>query len=58
MLATVGAIRVVSESDLRDGREDSRRAQRHLEQEGLLRSIPLSSDDRAVASPMVRGVSW
>jgi len=48
MLATVGAFRVVSESDLRDGREDSRRAQRHLEQEGLLRTSPLSSDDRAI----------
>ena len=48
MLATVGAFRVVSESDLHDGREDSRRAQRHLEQEGLLRSSALSADDRAV----------
>ena len=35
MLATVGAFRVVSESDLHNGREDTRRAQRHLEQEGL-----------------------
>ncbi len=35
MLATVGAFRVVSESDLHDAREDSRRAQRHLEHEGL-----------------------
>ena len=48
MLATVGAFRVVSESDLQDGREDTRRAQRHLEQEGLLRSSALSADDRAV----------
>jgi hypothetical protein len=48
MLATVGAFRVVSESDLRDGGEDTRRAQRHLEQAGLLRTSPLSSDDRAV----------
>jgi hypothetical protein len=48
MLATVGAFRVVSQSDLQDGREDNRRAQRHLEQEGLLRACPLSSDDRAV----------
>ena len=48
MLATVGAFRVVSESDLHDGREDSRRAQRHLEREGLLHTSPLSSDDRAV----------
>lgn len=49
MLATVGAFRIVSESDLHDGRDDTRKAQRHLEQEGLLRSSPLSSDDRAVA---------
>jgi hypothetical protein len=48
MLATVGAFRVVAEGDLHDGRQDARKAQRHLEQEGLLRSSPLSSDDRAV----------
>jgi hypothetical protein len=48
MLATVGAFRVVAESDLHDGRDDSRKAQRHLEHEGLLRTSPLSSDDRAV----------
>jgi hypothetical protein len=48
MLATVGAFRVVAESDLRDGREDTRKAQRHLEQEGLLRTSPLNPDDRAV----------
>jgi hypothetical protein len=48
ILATVGAFRVVSESDLHDSREDTRRAQRHLEQEGLLRTSPLSHDDRAV----------
>ena len=48
MLATIGAFRVVSESDLHDGPEDSRRVQRHLEQEGLLRSSALSADDRAV----------
>jgi hypothetical protein len=47
MLATVGAFRVVSESDLRDGRDDTRGAQRRLEREGLLRTSPLSSDDRA-----------
>lgn len=49
MLATVGAFRVVAEGDLHDGRDDTRKAQRHLEQEGLLRTSPLSSDDRAVA---------
>src|SRR3990170_8180116 len=30
MLATVGAFRVVSESDLHDGREDTRKGLRHL----------------------------
>jgi hypothetical protein len=48
MLGTVGAFRVVAESDLHDGRHDTRKAQRHLEQAGLLRTSPLSSDDRAV----------
>ena len=48
MLATVGAFRVVCESDLRDGREDTRKGLRHLEREGLMRTFPLSSDDRAV----------
>jgi hypothetical protein len=48
ILATVGAFRVVSESDLHDGRDNTRQAQRHLEQQGLLRTSPLSSDDRAV----------
>jgi hypothetical protein len=48
MLATVGAFRVVAESDLHDGREETRKAQRHLEREGLLQTSPLSSDDRAV----------
>jgi hypothetical protein len=51
MLGTIGAFRVVSESDLRDLRDDSsnpRRSLRHLEDEGLIRRIPLSSDDRAV----------
>ena len=47
MLATVGAFRVVAGSDLHDGRDDTRKAQRHLTQEGLLRSSPLSSDERA-----------
>jgi hypothetical protein len=48
LLATVGAFRVVSERDLHDGREDTRKSLRHLEQEGLLRTSPLSPDDRAV----------
>jgi DNA-binding MarR family transcriptional regulator len=51
MLATVGAFRVVSESDLddlRDSSSSSRRSARHLEDEGLIRTSPLSSDDRAV----------
>jgi hypothetical protein len=48
MLVTVGAFRVVSESDLHDGREDTRRSQRHLERNGLLHKSPLNSDDRVV----------
>jgi len=52
ILGTIGAFRVVSESDLHDLRDDSsnpRRSVRHLENEGLIRRSPLSSDDRAVA---------
>jgi len=49
MLATVGAFRVVSERDLQDGRDDTRRALRNLEREGLVRTSPLSSNDRAIA---------
>jgi DNA-binding PadR family transcriptional regulator len=51
MLATVGAFRVLSESDLRDARAESqgiRRSLRHLESEGLIRTSPLRSDDRVV----------
>ena len=51
MLGTIGAFRVVSESDLHDLRDESsnpRRSVRHLEEEGLIRRSPLSSDDRAV----------
>ena len=51
MLGTIGAFRVVSESDLHGLRDDSsnpRRSVRHLENEGLIRTSPLSSDDRAV----------
>ncbi len=51
MLGTIGAFRVVSESDLHDLRDESsnpRRSVRHLEDEGLIRRSPLSSDDRAV----------
>ena len=48
MLATVGALRVVAESDLRDGRGDTRKGLRHLEREGLVQTSPLSTDDRAV----------
>jgi DNA-binding PadR family transcriptional regulator len=50
-LATVGAFRVVVESDLHDLRDDaqsSRRTLKHLENEGLIRTSPLSSEDRAV----------
>jgi hypothetical protein len=51
MLGTIGAFRVVSESDLHNLRDDSsslRRSLRHLDDEGLIRRTPLSSDDRAV----------
>jgi tetratricopeptide (TPR) repeat protein len=51
MLATIGAFRVVSEADLHDLRDESDspcRSARHLEREGLIRTSPLSSDDRAV----------
>jgi DNA-binding PadR family transcriptional regulator len=50
-LATIGAFRVIAESDLHDIRDDSqssRRSLKHLENEGLIRTSPLSSDDRAV----------
>ncbi len=50
-LATIGAFRVVAESDLhniRDDPQNSRRSLKHLEKEGLIRTSPLSSDDRAV----------
>lgn len=50
MLATIGAFRVVAESDLHELRDGSsgRRSVRHLKSEGLIRTSPLSSDDRAV----------
>jgi hypothetical protein len=48
LAATIGAFRVVAESDLHDGRDDTRKAQRYLEREGLLRTSPVSSDARAV----------
>ena len=50
-LATIGAFRVVAESDLHDICDDSQnspRSLKHLENEGLIRTSPLSSDDRAV----------
>jgi DNA-binding PadR family transcriptional regulator len=50
-LATVGAFRVVAETDLHDLRDDaksSRRTLNYLENEGLIRTSPLSSDDRVV----------
>jgi len=50
-LATIGAFRVVAEGDLHDLRDDSqssRRSLKRLENEGLIRTSPLSSDDRAV----------
>jgi hypothetical protein len=50
-VATIGAFRVIAESDLHDIREDlqgSKRSLKHLEDEGLIRTSPFSSDDRAV----------
>jgi hypothetical protein len=50
-LATIGAFRVIPESnlhDIRDDSKDSRQSIKHLEKEGLIRTSPLSSDDRAV----------
>jgi DNA-binding PadR family transcriptional regulator len=50
-LATIGAFRVIPESDLHDIRDDSQNSRqdfKHLEKEGLIRTSPLSSDDRAV----------
>jgi hypothetical protein len=47
MLGTIGAFRVVTESDLREVRDDSstsRRSLRHLEDEELIHRWPLSSD--------------
>jgi DNA-binding MarR family transcriptional regulator len=51
MLATVGAFRVVPESDLlrlREGGGNVRRSLRHLENGGLVRRSRLSPDDRVV----------
>ena len=45
ILGTIGAFRIVSESDLHDLRDDSngsRRSLKHLENEGLIRTSPLS----------------
>jgi DNA-binding MarR family transcriptional regulator len=50
-LATIGAFRVVAESDLNDPPDDrnaSRETLKHLEREGLVQTSPLNSDDRAV----------
>jgi hypothetical protein len=51
MLGTIGAFRVICESDLHDLRDESSnpcRSLRHLEGEGLIHRSPLSSEDRAV----------
>jgi DNA-binding MarR family transcriptional regulator len=44
-LATVGAFRVVSESDLRDPRDDDHR---HLRDQGLIRSVSLDGRERVL----------
>jgi DNA-binding MarR family transcriptional regulator len=49
MLATIGAFRIVSERDLQRCNESSdARSVRHLERAGLIRTSPLSTDDRAI----------
>jgi hypothetical protein len=51
MLATVGAFRVVCESDLYglpDASQDTRHSLRHLRHDGLIRTAPLAPTDRAV----------
>lgn len=50
-LATIGAFRVLAESDLHELREDAQHSERslkHLEDDGLIHSSPLNIDDRAV----------
>jgi hypothetical protein len=50
-LATLGAFRVVAESDLNDPRDEQRgscETLKHLEREGLIQTAPLNSDDRAM----------
>ena len=56
-LATIGAFRVIAESDLHDIRDDSqssRRSLKHLENEGLIRTSPLSSHPHNYAAEMPR----
>ena len=51
ILATLGAFRVIAESDLndpRDERHSSRETLKQLEREGLIQTAPLNSADRAV----------
>ena len=51
-LATIGAFRVVAKTDLHDLRNDSRgsrKSLKHLKNEGMIRTSPLNSEDRAVA---------
>jgi hypothetical protein len=50
-LATVGAFRVIARSDLNDSRDEqhgSRETLKHLEREGLIQTVPLNPNDRAV----------
>jgi hypothetical protein len=51
LLGTIGAFRVMSESavyDLMDDSREGRRSARHLEEERLIRTSPLSSSDRVL----------
>ena len=50
-LATIGAFRVVAQGDLHDLRDDAQSSQRtlkRLENDRLVRTSPISSEDRAV----------
>jgi DNA-binding PadR family transcriptional regulator len=48
-LQNVGACNGRAKEPIRDDSQSSRRSLKHLENEGLIRTSPISSDDRAVA---------
>lgn len=50
LLGTIGTFRIIAETDLcLDRKDDTRRSIKRLEAEGLIRTTPLNSNDRAVA---------